>query len=193
AYGAFLINMDCWRRCSQQRATWCLRAIRKETFSRLMGAPARDSGIFKPEQDIEVPQSHIPSTAANTSRRRRDGSSRLRAECLAAYFQVLVKPGESGQRSSCSLCPKGQDENQQEVLKRGEEVFAQSCTGYCHATKGGGGGGAPRLAARGFDQSYINNIVTRGIPGTAMSAFGMTLSRVDLTAIVAYVATLNGI
>jgi len=33
----------------------------------------------------------------------------------------------------------------------------------------------------------------RGIPGTAMSAFGMTLSRTDLTAVIAYAATLNGI
>jgi mono/diheme cytochrome c family protein len=84
-------------------------------------------------------------------------------------------------------------QNLQDVLKQGEEVFNQSCTGYCHATKGGGGGGAPRLAARGWDQTYINNIVTRGIRGTAMSAFGVTLSRADLTAVVAYVATLNGI
>jgi mono/diheme cytochrome c family protein len=52
-------------------------------------------------------------------------------------------------------------QNLQDVLKQGEEVFNQSCTGYCHATKGGGGG-APRLAARGWDQTYINNIVTRG-------------------------------
>ena len=81
----------------------------------------------------------------------------------------------------------------QDVLKRGEEVFSQSCTGYCHAMKGAGGGGAPRLAARGFDQPYINNIVTRGVPGTVMQGFAMTLSRADLTAVVAYVATLNGV
>jgi mono/diheme cytochrome c family protein len=81
----------------------------------------------------------------------------------------------------------------QDVIRRGAEVFEQSCTGYCHATKGGGGGGAPRLAARGFDQTYINNIVTRGIPDTTMQPFAMTLSRADLTAVVAYVATLNGI
>jgi mono/diheme cytochrome c family protein len=84
-------------------------------------------------------------------------------------------------------------QNLQDVLKRGEEVFAQSCTGYCHATKGGGGGGAPRLAARGLDQAYINDIVTRGVPGTDMQGFGTTLPRPDLTAVVAYVATLNGI
>jgi mono/diheme cytochrome c family protein len=84
-------------------------------------------------------------------------------------------------------------QNLQDVLKRGASVFEQSCTGYCHGSKGGGGGGAPRLAGRGFDQAYINNIVTRGVPGSAMMPFGMTLSRADLTAVVAYVANLNGI
>src|ERR1019366_2291683 len=49
------------------------------------------------------------------------------------------------------------------------------------------------LAARGFDQAYINTTITRGIPGTAMPAFGTTLSRNDLTAVTAYVAALNGI
>lgn len=84
-------------------------------------------------------------------------------------------------------------QNPQDVLKRGEEVFAQSCTGYCHATKGGAGGGAPRLVGRGFDQAYINNTVTRGIPGTAMLGFGTALSPADLSAVVAFVAKLNGI
>jgi mono/diheme cytochrome c family protein len=75
----------------------------------------------------------------------------------------------------------------------GEKVFAQSCaTGYCHGAKGAPAG-APRLAGRGFDQAYINNTVLRGLPGTAMPAFGTTLSRADLAAVVAYVATLNGI
>ncbi len=75
----------------------------------------------------------------------------------------------------------------------GEKVFAQSCaTGYCHGARGAPAG-APRLAGRGFDQTYINNTVMRGLPGTAMPAFGATLSRADLMAVVAYVATLNGI
>lgn len=81
-----------------------------------------------------------------------------------------------------------------EIIAQGEKVFNQSCaTGYCHGTKGAAGG-APRLVARGFDQAYINATVTRGIPGTAMPAFGgSALSRSDLAAVVAYVATLNGI
>jgi mono/diheme cytochrome c family protein len=75
----------------------------------------------------------------------------------------------------------------------GEKVFAQSCaTGYCHGAKGTPAG-APRMAGRGFDQTYITNTIMRGLPGTAMPAFGTTLSRADLGAVVAYVASLNGI
>jgi mono/diheme cytochrome c family protein len=75
----------------------------------------------------------------------------------------------------------------------GERVFAQSCaTGYCHGARGAPAG-APRLAGRGFDQAYITSTITRGLPGTAMPAFGTTLSRAELTAVVAYVASLNGI
>jgi len=80
-----------------------------------------------------------------------------------------------------------------DVVARGEKIFNQTCaTGYCHGSKGSAGG-APRLVARGFDQAYINTTVTRGLPGTAMPAFGGALDRRDLTAVVAYVATLNGI
>jgi mono/diheme cytochrome c family protein len=80
-----------------------------------------------------------------------------------------------------------------EVLKQGEQVFQKSCaTGYCHGAKGAPAG-APRLAGRGFDQAYIANTAARGLAGTAMPAFGTTLSRADLAAVVAYVASLNGI
>jgi mono/diheme cytochrome c family protein len=79
------------------------------------------------------------------------------------------------------------------VLQQGEQVFAKSCaTGYCHGVKGGPGG-APRLVGRHFDQAYISNVVTRGLPDTGMPSFASRLSRPDLVAVVAYVATLNGI
>jgi mono/diheme cytochrome c family protein len=75
----------------------------------------------------------------------------------------------------------------------GEKVFAESCaTGYCHGARGTPAG-APRLAGRGFDQTYITSTILRGLPGTAMPAFGTTLSRSDLVAVIAYVASLNGI
>ena len=81
----------------------------------------------------------------------------------------------------------------QDLVKQGEAVFSKSCaTGYCHGAKGTNGG-APRLAARGFDQAFIANTVQRGVSGTAMPAFGTTLSRADLNAVIAYVASLNGV
>jgi mono/diheme cytochrome c family protein len=87
----------------------------------------------------------------------------------------------------------GWSQSMSDALKRGEQVFAKSCaTGYCHGVRGASSG-APRLAGRGFNQAYINNVVTRGIPGTGMASFAATLSRADLIAVVAYVATLNGI
>jgi mono/diheme cytochrome c family protein len=84
-------------------------------------------------------------------------------------------------------------QNVPEVVRQGEQVFAKSCaTGYCHGAKGTPGG-APRLAGRGFDQAYIGATVASGIPGTGMPAFAGTLSLPELVAVVAYVATLNGI
>ena len=90
-----------------------------------------------------------------------------------------------------AMCCSAQ--NLPDVLERGEQVFAKSCaTGYCHGVRGGASG-APRLAGRGFDQTFINSVVTRGVPGTSMPSFATSLSRTDLVAVVAYVATLNGI
>jgi mono/diheme cytochrome c family protein len=81
----------------------------------------------------------------------------------------------------------------QDLVKQGEAVFSKSCaTGYCHGARGTNGG-APRVAARGFDQGFIRNTVTNGVAGAAMPAFGTTLSRADLTAVIAYVASLNGV
>jgi mono/diheme cytochrome c family protein len=81
----------------------------------------------------------------------------------------------------------------QDILKQGENVFSKSCaTGYCHGARGANGA-APRLAARGFDQAFIGNTVRNGVPGTAMQAFGTALSRAEVTAVVAYVASLNGV
>ena len=81
----------------------------------------------------------------------------------------------------------------QDVAKQGEQIFAKTCaTGYCHGPKGASSG-APRLAGRGFNEAYISGVVTRGIPGTGMPSFAAVLSKDDLTAVVAYVATLNGV
>ena len=81
----------------------------------------------------------------------------------------------------------------QDVVKRGEQVFAKTCaTGYCHGAKGTSSG-APRLAGRGFTQAYIAGVVMRGVAGAGMPSFATTLSKSDLAAVVAYVATLNDV
>ena len=81
----------------------------------------------------------------------------------------------------------------QNLVRRGAEIFTASCTSYCHAPGGAGGGAAPRLAARGFDEPYVTATISNGVPGTPMPGFDSTLSRADFAAVVAYVASLNGI
>jgi len=92
-----------------------------------------------------------------------------------------------------AICACASAQNLADVLKQGEAVFNKTCaTGYCHGARGANGG-APRLAARGFDQNFIRNTVTGGVAASGMPAFAATLSPADLTAVVAYVASLNGI
>jgi mono/diheme cytochrome c family protein len=75
----------------------------------------------------------------------------------------------------------------------GADVFARTCANsYCHGPKGAGGG-APKLASRGFDEVYIASVTRAGVPGTAMQGYGSSLPRASLNAVVAYVASLNGI
>ena len=99
-------------------------------------------------------------------------------KCVALFLLILL-PGRS--------------QDLQRVLKQGEEVFAKTCaTGSCHGQRGTTTGSAPRLAARGFDQDFLTSTITRGVPGTSMPGFGTTLSGPEITAVAAYLATLNG-
>jgi mono/diheme cytochrome c family protein len=81
----------------------------------------------------------------------------------------------------------------QNALTRGADLFNQTCaSAYCHGPRGAGGS-APRLTSRGFSEDYIAQTVRFGITGTAMPAFGTTMPRGDVAAIIAYVGSLNGI
>lgn len=81
----------------------------------------------------------------------------------------------------------------QTIVDHGADVFAKTCaTGYCHGAKGEGGG-APKLAGRGFDEGYIGSVTRAGVAGTAMQGYGTILARPEFNAVVAYVASLNGI
>jgi mono/diheme cytochrome c family protein len=81
----------------------------------------------------------------------------------------------------------------QTILDHGADVFAKTCaSGYCHGPNGAGGG-APKLAGRGFDEGLIMSITRAGVDGTSMRGYGTVLARPDFNAVVAYVASLNGI
>lgn len=81
----------------------------------------------------------------------------------------------------------------QTLVEHGADVFAKTCaSGYCHGPNGAGGG-APKLVGRGFDEALILSITRAGVEGTAMRGYGTVLARPDFNAVVAYVASLNGI
>lgn len=77
--------------------------------------------------------------------------------------------------------------------RRGADVFAKTCTGFCHGENGTEGNGAPRLAGRGLDAAYIEKVITFGIPGTQMPAWGQKMPQEDTLAVIAYVKSLNGL
>lgn len=79
------------------------------------------------------------------------------------------------------------------MLERGQEVYQLTCaTSYCHGPAGAAAG-APRLAAREFDAMTIASITANGVPDTPMVGFANALSPEDMTAVLTYVASLNGI
>jgi len=81
----------------------------------------------------------------------------------------------------------------EQTLKHGADIFAQTCTqSYCHGANGAAGG-APKLAKRGFTANYIEKVVTYGISGTPMPAWGQILPLAEVRAVIAYVQSLNGI
>ena len=77
------------------------------------------------------------------------------------------------------------------VLQRGEIVFAQSCaTGYCHGAAGAAGKG-PRLRGQSLDRNRVSEAIRDGIPKSAMPGWKDRLSEQDLSAVIAYVMSLE--
>jgi len=79
----------------------------------------------------------------------------------------------------------------QEALERGGVVFAQSCaTGYCHGAAGAAGS-APKLRGRSLDFNHVSAAVRDGISQSAMPGWKDLLSEGDLSAVIAYVMSLE--
>jgi mono/diheme cytochrome c family protein len=78
----------------------------------------------------------------------------------------------------------------EQSLALGSELYASSCA-RCHAGVGQGTPRAPALNVRSFlertNDAAIQQIITLGVPGTAMPAWGDRLSEADIQAIVGFI------
>ena len=78
-----------------------------------------------------------------------------------------------------------------EQLEKGAVVFAQSCaTGYCHGAAGAAGQG-PRLRGVKLDRDRVTEAIRKGIPQSAMPGWEDRLSEQHLSAVIAYVMSLE--
>jgi len=78
----------------------------------------------------------------------------------------------------------------EQSLALGSEMYASNCA-RCHAAEGQGTPRAPALNVKGFlgrtNDAAIQQIITLGVPGTAMPAWGDRLSEADIQAIVGFI------
>lgn len=73
----------------------------------------------------------------------------------------------------------------------GSKMFAASCAaGYCHGP-GGAANRGPRLRGRLFERSYVDRIVRRGIPNSAMPGFESVMEPGELEAVIAHVMQIS--
>lgn len=90
---------------------------------------------------------------------------------------------EGAPSTSTELAAAGQ------ASEQGEGLFAMYCRS-CHGEKGTG---TPltrvvlRDAVRGMDQATLSGIISKGLPGAAMPAFGNTLTGDQMTDLVAFI------
>ena len=110
----------------------------------------------------------------------------VRRTLLSMVVVMLAVMG--GVASSLGL---GQEPTRDELIVAGRRVFAGSCgMAYCHGSDGAGGSG-PRLRDRGFTAARLKKVITDGIPGTSMPAFGKGLKPEQITQLVAYLLSVN--
>jgi len=97
---------------------------------------------------------------------------------------VSVQKDQAAKAASDSSKTLSKDE----LIERGKKVYATTCAA-CHGPNGEGVGPFPKMAgskvANGPLAAHIN-IVVKGKPGTAMTAFGPQLNDLDLAAVVTF-------
>lgn len=101
------------------------------------------------------------------------------------YNQWVADQRESAEKER-QLTEK--DWTMEELMERGEGVYASYCAA-CHGADGSGGGPFPTLRGTPVvteDMDAHMDIVLNGVSGTAMQAFGNQLSEADLAAVITY-------
>ena len=94
----------------------------------------------------------------------------------------------SGQQAAAQAAANSADREWTlaELMTRGEQVYATNCVA-CHQADGQGIPGVfPALDASKISLAEQLNIVSNGVAGTAMQAFGGQLNAVDIAAVVTY-------
>ena len=103
---------------------------------------------------------------------------------LLFAFCLLIFDSQSGSRAAQSPSARTQ-------IEAGKRVFSGSCgMSYCHGSEGIGGGG-PKLRGREFSPEYLTLLTTEGVPGTIMPGFKNSLSKQQITQVVAYLISLS--
>jgi mono/diheme cytochrome c family protein len=120
--------------------------------------------------------------ATNLSSAGRDVRRRAGARRVAVLVGALLVAAVAG---GCSGGPATPDDP---VLAQGQQIYLARCAS-CHGASGGGGLG-PRLAGRMTERfPDIGDqvaLVTNGVRGTNMRAFGDVLSPEEIDAVVRY-------
>ena len=96
---------------------------------------------------------------------------------------------EQKQSASAAAADSDREFHKDELMARGEKVYAANCAA-CHQANGEGVPGAfPALKGGALTTGPVEghlNIVLNGKPGTAMAAFGNQLNDADIAAVVTY-------
>lgn len=83
------------------------------------------------------------------------------------------------------------DPARQQQIAAGRRIFSGSCgMAYCHGLDGAGGAG-PRLRDREYTAAGLMKLISEGVPGTSMPAFGRALKREELAQLVAFLLSVN--
>jgi mono/diheme cytochrome c family protein len=148
-------------------------------------APALKDAVIReksPEEIERIIQNGVPGTlmaAWNTTLSQDDIASLL---TLITQWDQLPSGAIPSPESTVPVTA--------ESLALGSDLYAQNCA-RCHGAEGQGTRRAPALNVKGYladtNDAALQQIITLGVPGTAMPSWGDRMSEAEIQAIVGYI------